>query len=255
MQAINTPSLTSSSSEIRESMFAFSEFHTTTPAPADSLSVEYLQPLRNFFSEGPESEDQIHKAHTAMATSALATESPSAANGDNGTKTYACVNCVQRKVKCDKRQPCFSCFRSGLSCKYRSTPPSQRRKRKAWAVDERFNRPANQMLLLEKLRSHEAALRNAGIPHDSFLNDWNANDTTDEHGDEDSGPESTPDKHVQEHPVPIRVAHQAQAGQRSASPFRGNRGLLLPEYGGKRYYDHGFMGAMGQEVSNLIIKI
>jgi hypothetical protein len=43
---------------------------------------------------------------------------------------YACTTCVQRKVRCDKQQPCLSCVRSGLTCRYRSTPPPPRRKRK-----------------------------------------------------------------------------------------------------------------------------
>lgn len=165
------------------------------------------------------------------------------------TKLYACTTCVQRKVKCDKRQPCLSCFRSSLPCKYRSTPPSQRRKRKAWAVDERYNQPANQVLLLDKVRAHEAALRSAGIPFSSFLDEWNTNELTEAKEEDDSGLEGMESTHSRETSLPDTGNPQVQMQDNiSTYSSRAQRGLLLSEYGGKRYYDHGFMGIMGQEV-------
>ena len=164
------------------------------------------------------------------------------------TKLYACTTCVQRKVKCDKRQPCLSCFRSSLPCKYRSMPPSQHRKRKARAVDERYNQPANQVLLLNKLRAHEAALRSAGIPFSSFLDEWNTNELTAAKEDVSGleGMEGTPSRETS---PPDTVVPQAQVRANvSTNSSRTQGGLLLSEYGGKRYYDHGFMGIMGQEV-------
>lgn len=185
-----------------------------------------------------------------MATAApLSGPQSNTTSGDGeNTRLYACTTCVQRKVKCDKRQPCFSCFRSSLPCKYRTTPPSQRRKRKAG--EERIPRPAKQTLLLEKLRSHEAALRNAGIAFDSFVDEWNGNDTTDEPDDEESGLEAPEKSHVQKLPILNKLPPQFHTNERSASPSRAHRGALLPEYGGKRYYDHGFIGILGQEVSS-----
>lgn len=126
------------------------------------------------------------------------------------TKLYACMTCVQRKVKCDKRQPCLSCFRSSLPCKYRSTPPSQRRKRKAWAVDERYNQPANQVQLLDKLRAHEAALRSADIHFSSFLDEWNTNELAEAKEGDDSGLEEMESTPSRETSLPDTVIPQAQ---------------------------------------------
>lgn len=58
---------------------------------------------------------------------AAETESPSA----DGNKTFACLNCTRRKVKCDKASPrCGSCVKTKLTCVYQDPPPP-RRKRKA----------------------------------------------------------------------------------------------------------------------------
>jgi hypothetical protein len=136
-----------------------------------------------------------------------------------------------------------------LPCKYRSTPPSQRRKRKAWAVDERYNQPANQVLLLDKLRAHETALRSAGIPFSSFLDEWNTNELTEAKEEEDSGLERVESAPSREASIPDTPMPQLQVQANvPTSSQRAQRGVLLPEYGGKRYYDHGFIGIMGQEV-------
>jgi hypothetical protein len=107
-------------------------------------------------------------------------------------------------------------------------------------------------MLLEKLRSHESALRSAGVAFDSFLDEWNANDTADEPDDEESGLDASEKSQVQALPILNKIADEEQ---RSASPPRTHRGVLLPEYGGKRYYDHGFIGIMGQEVGTNSVDI
>ncbi|KAJ5116338.1 hypothetical protein N7456_000686 [Penicillium angulare] len=44
-------------------------------------------------------------------------------------KPYSCVVCHKRKVKCDRKEPCSNCAKTGVECIYRPPPPPRRRKR------------------------------------------------------------------------------------------------------------------------------
>ncbi|KAK4495521.1 hypothetical protein PRZ48_013853 [Zasmidium cellare] len=67
---------------------------------------------------------------------------PSVPNGDadsadkSTAKTFACLNCTRRKVKCDKARPtCGSCTKTNLQCVFAAPPPPRRHgKRKADAA-------------------------------------------------------------------------------------------------------------------------
>lgn len=191
------------------------------------------------------------------------------------TRPYACINCTQRKVKCNKCHPCAACSRSRLLCRYSNTPPSrQRRKRKAGSDQS----DVLSETLLERLRAHEAALLNAGIPFQSFDEGHDAA-AKDDAGTFDNGAiQSLPNtfyqrddsfqatkRHQDSRPIssspglpnaverlqtqpkfPIRQAIEGEPQQEHQQP---HRGVLLSEDGGKRYYEHGFIGIMGQEVS------
>jgi hypothetical protein len=52
------------------------------------------------------------------------TDSPEALS-----KSYSCVVCHKRKVKCDRKDPCSNCERASVECIYRPPPPPRRRKR------------------------------------------------------------------------------------------------------------------------------
>lgn len=60
--------------------------------------------------------------------------SETAANGESlgasgSLKPYSCVVCHNRKVKCDRNEPCSNCAKSKVECIYRPPPPPRRRKR------------------------------------------------------------------------------------------------------------------------------
>jgi hypothetical protein len=133
--------------------------------------------------------------------------------------------------------------------------------------------------LLERLRAHETALLNAGIPFQSFdaVHDAAAkdDDVTFADGPMDSLPNTfyqrddsfqAPQRHQDSHPMlpspglpnsvegfqtqrefPTRHATTEEPQPKYSRP---HRGVLLSEDGGKRYYEHGFIGVMGQEVSS-----
>lgn len=68
-------------------------------------------------------------------------------------RVLACVNCQQRKVKCDRHFPCAHCMRLKTKC----VPATQTRSRK-----RRF--PERE--LLSRLRQYEELLRQNKVPFD-----------------------------------------------------------------------------------------
>lgn len=65
---------------------------------------------------------------------------------------FACVSCFERKVKCDKRNPCTACIRHRVQCVFRPTKPTRKKRR-----------TAEQALLNERLKRYEALLQDKGI--------------------------------------------------------------------------------------------
>jgi hypothetical protein len=66
--------------------------------------------------------------------------------------TFACVRCFERKVRCDKQNPCSACVRQNVQCIFR--PPKQSKRRQLLASEDLVN---------ERLRRYEALLREKGI--------------------------------------------------------------------------------------------
>ena len=62
----------------------------------------------------------------------LSTPSSAAAKVANArtSKGLSCVLCQQRKVKCDRQEPCSTCTKSHAQCIYRPSAPPRRRKRR-----------------------------------------------------------------------------------------------------------------------------
>ena len=167
---------------------------------------------------------------------ALQSSPASIPTSNEDSKPFACIGCSQRKVKCDKRQPCLACLKSRLQCTYRSTPPPQRRKRKV-------NEDAHQAVL-ERLRAYEATLRSAGLPFETF-NDLNDKiDDQDDGGGEGPMEEGPPGRSTPAGPTEYSSVRKGTSGLP-------HRGLLVPEHGGKRYYEHGLIGHLAKEVWTL----
>ena len=64
----------------------------------------------------------------------------------------ACIRCSERKVRCDKEDPCNACVRHKVECVYRAPDPS-RKKRKIVRDDS----------VDERLKHFETLLREKGI--------------------------------------------------------------------------------------------
>src|SRR5690349_12465851 len=67
-------------------------------------------------------------------------------------KSFSCIRCFERKVKCDKQNPCSNCIRSKTECVFR-IPTAPRRRKK---------RPQEE-ILLARLQHCEDLLRSKGI--------------------------------------------------------------------------------------------
>ncbi|KAJ5622108.1 hypothetical protein N7528_005340 [Penicillium herquei] len=77
------------------------------------------------------------------------------------SRVLACVNCQQRKIKCDRKSPCANCLKHRLQC----VPATQTRTRK-----RRF--PERE--LLGRLRRYEELLRQNKIKFDPLHKDENS---------------------------------------------------------------------------------
>ncbi|EER28517.1 Fungal specific transcription factor, putative [Coccidioides posadasii C735 delta SOWgp] len=89
-------------------------------------------------------------------------------------RLHSCQLCQQRKVKCDRQQPCSGCAKAGTDCVYRAPAPPRRRKRRS-----------PEEILRARLRRYEAILKNLGVNVD-------ANEGTGP-GEKDDGPVSSHD--------------------------------------------------------------
>lgn len=65
---------------------------------------------------------------------------------------YSCIRCSERKVKCDRQNPCGACTKHNVKCEFRPLTPRKPGKR---AKDERA--------LRERLKRYEQLLKEQGI--------------------------------------------------------------------------------------------
>lgn len=134
-----------------------------------------------------------------------------------------------------------------------------------------LGRTAANQALLEKLRAYEDVLRHAGLPFEPFDEGIIAvpsapseaeGDQGDRDGDGDgagagdgageSGSRSQNPAQGQALPNPIPTANLTAKPNTTAtfqmSLFPRKQGILIPEYGGRRYYEHAMIGQLGQKV-------
>lgn len=78
-----------------------------------------------------------------------------AAAGDDDRHIWSCVTCRRRKVKCDRREPCDVCVKTGIDCHY---PVTGRLPKRARAPPQWTSPHQKQTDLLERLRRLEAVV-------------------------------------------------------------------------------------------------
>ena len=66
--------------------------------------------------------------------------------------TYSCIRCSDRKVRCDKQNPCTGCLKHNVQCLFRSLPPPKQKQKRV-----------KQGTLADKLKRYEALLQKQGL--------------------------------------------------------------------------------------------
>ncbi|KAG8623317.1 hypothetical protein KVT40_008293 [Elsinoe batatas] len=92
------------------------------------------------------------------------------------TQSFSCVPCQQRKIKCDRGDPCSNCIKRLTECQQAPTGPRRRRRR--------FGEGA----LLARLRHYEALLRRNGIRFESMHPENDPPDVVHSPGDQQNQP-------------------------------------------------------------------
>ena len=65
---------------------------------------------------------------------------------------YSCIGCSDRKVKCDRQDPCSACRKQNLQCTFRPVRQSQKRQKRL-----------KREVLVDRLQHHEALPKEQGL--------------------------------------------------------------------------------------------
>lgn len=101
----------------------------------------------------------------APATNATATPKP---RGPGGQQEYSCILCKQRKVRCDRLNPCSGCVRAGVSCLPGVRQPYKRRRKQSQGGDD-LERSLTSKQPRGIYSSHSRALDSTSSPEESRL--------------------------------------------------------------------------------------
>jgi hypothetical protein len=145
-------------------------------------------------------------------------------------KSFSCVRCFDRKVKCTKQIPCPACTKAGVECIFRQPAPPRRRKKRT-----------QEELLLARLRRCEDILKIHGISPDTNQ----GNETGWGYGLEqaDRSPSDALSRHhsaMKEEPDSVSF--------RSANVHKKETGKLVLEQGGTKYFENNLYSGLNEEL-------
>jgi hypothetical protein len=106
----------------------------------------------------------ISSARIAMASNESPPQ-PGEAPAREHRKQHPCVQCQQRKIKCDRNAPCRNCLKSGLQCLSAASLPPRKRKRRFPEAE-----------LLARIRRYEHHLKSYGADLDAINNEGSRRD-------------------------------------------------------------------------------
>ena len=103
--------------------------------------------------------------------------------GDGDFKSYSCLTCRQRKVKCDRRTPCSNCVKAEKQCSF--IPPVRGKRKRTKPLREGLH---------AKLRRYEELLKSYGakVEPSEDSNDFDSETASqlDDEMDEDVEPQT-----------------------------------------------------------------
>ncbi|OSS54283.1 hypothetical protein B5807_00025 [Epicoccum nigrum] len=161
---------------------------------------------------------------SATSSSCASPEQATVTSDQPTNKSFSCVLCAQRKVKCDKRPGgCHNCIKARVPCIYKAPPPPRRRRKGIRDLD-----------VTTKLRIYENALRKAGIDPESLLQQTSPSGPCDE---DDTGASGK-----------IPTGYLAQPAKQTGSP---DVGVLVIDQGKSRYLENGIWTSLRSEFRDL----
>ncbi|KIW19270.1 hypothetical protein PV08_03564 [Exophiala spinifera] len=135
---------------------------------------------------------------------------------------HACVRCSERKVKCDRRQPCESCMRHSAECIFRPLPPRKRRKKRT-----------TEEALIQRLHMYEELLEKNGVDANTLAMSTRPM----------TSPQSSHESFRVNHPADLN-----SPDMRALSPERGiTKPRLLHEHGRSKYLNSGLWTRVMEE--------
>ena len=96
----------------------------------------------------------IEEDFDAMEKSTILTST-----GSSSRPTYSCIRCSDRKVRCDRQNPCSTCVKHNVQCLFRRLPSPRRKQKRV--------KDGN---LKDKLKRYEALLQKQGVDPDGLPN-------------------------------------------------------------------------------------
>jgi hypothetical protein len=129
------------------------------------------------------------------------------AGANAALKSFSCLTCRQRKVKCDRHNPCSNCVRSSRQCNF--IAPVRGKRKRSKNLKEGLH---------AKLRRYEELLKSYG-----------ANIEQSDNGDSSDGELSEPDVEIAEDET--RKSHNSPFALDETKP------RLITKNGSSRYYD------------------
>lgn len=129
---------------------------------------------------------------------------------DGGFKSYSCLTCRQRKVKCDRRTPCSNCVKAEKQCSF--IPPVRGKRKRTKPPREGLH---------AKLKRYEELLKSYGAKVEQ----------SEDFDDSDSETASQPDVEMDEDAEPRSKSRSDPFGLEETKP------KLITKEGTSRYFD------------------
>lgn len=121
---------------------------------------------------------------------------------------FSCIRCADRKVKCDRQDPCNACIKHNVQCTYRQfQPPRKKQKR------------SKQDVLSDRIKQYEVLLQEHGI---NPIGPAPNNESGEHHVDTDA--EATPIKEKPPMATPASTVSESQRSLKQTQLIQGREG-------------------------------
>lgn len=149
-------------------------------------------------------------------------------SGGQSARAFSCTRCFERKVKCDRQNPCSNCLRSKADCIFR-VPPAPRRRKKQPHGD----------FLTARSKDYQHALRGRGIGTETPLMPAQAQASSPNRGDQ--GP-------LLDHHGSTNSTETGRSTEAFIASDSRQTGQLIVDQGKSRFLENDLWASLSQEV-------